>query len=294
MRLERDGEMPFFESASRSSLLAARVIFSEKAVSTFRNHTLSLVVSAFDGVALELGEGDEGHRPAIVDVGTLDPDLAVGGLLLDHLEDVLRARRPDWNHHDAADLELLQERRRNMVDAAGDDDLVERPRLFPAVVAVRLLGIDGAEFGIAALDETVITAARAIGERLDDLDRPHLIGKVREIGRLIAGAGADLEHLLAHLNLDRTGHAPHHARTGDGHTEPDIVIVDVVDDVAAVGLAELVARRQQKGALVAGLPDVTVADHVLEALEAGTQVSRILAAVLLHPADVGRDVIHGR
>ena len=62
------------------------------------------------------------------------------GALLDDLEDVLRARRTDRDHHDAADLELLQQRRRNVVDAAGDDDLVERGRLLPAVVAVGVLG----------------------------------------------------------------------------------------------------------------------------------------------------------
>jgi hypothetical protein len=31
-------------------------------------------------------------------------------------------RRPDRDHHDAASLELLQQRRGNGVDAAGDDD----------------------------------------------------------------------------------------------------------------------------------------------------------------------------
>ena len=44
--------------------------------------------------------------------------------------------------------------------------------------------------------------AGAFGERLDDLDRVDVVGQVREIGRLVAGAGADLEHLLALLGVD--------------------------------------------------------------------------------------------
>ena len=39
-------------------------------------------------------------------------------------------------------LELLQQRRRDVVDAAGDDDLVERRRFRPAVIAVGVLGRD--------------------------------------------------------------------------------------------------------------------------------------------------------
>src|SRR5262245_11098157 len=234
---------------------------------------------ALDDVALELGEGHEGDRPAVVDVGALDGDLAAGGDVLDHLEDVLRPRRPDRDDHDAAALELLQQGGRNMVDAAGDDDLVERGGVLPAVIAVRVLGVDRLVFGVAALDQRVVEAARALGQRLDDLDRPYLVGEVREIGRLIAGAGADLEHLLAHLDVDGAGHAPHHARPGDGHAETDIVVVDVVDDSAGFRPAELLARRHQEGALVARLPQVDVADHVLKAVEAGAQVARSLPAV---------------
>jgi hypothetical protein len=37
---------------------------------------------------------------------------------------MLRAGRADRNHHDAVRLHLLQKWRRDMVDGAGDDDLV--------------------------------------------------------------------------------------------------------------------------------------------------------------------------
>jgi len=56
-----------------------------------------------------------------------------------------------------------------MIDAAGDDDLVERGLLLPAVVAVRILGRDRLVLGVAALDERVVEAAGALGQRLDDL-----------------------------------------------------------------------------------------------------------------------------
>src|SRR5262249_42922969 len=76
--------------------------------------------------------------------------------------------------------------------------------------------------------------------------------------------------------------------------EADAVVVDVVDDAAVAGHAELVARGEQECPLVARLPEVDVADHVQEALEAWPQVSRVLAAVLNHPADVWHRTVYGR
>src|SRR5437879_5066681 len=137
----------------------------------------ALVVRSLDGVALQLGEGDEGHRHASVDVGALDRDLAAR-LLLDDLEDVLRTRRPDRDHHDAAGLELLQQRRGDVVDAAGDDDLVEGARLLPAVIAVGLLAVDRLELGVAERNEGVVKGAGALGLRLDVLDGPPLVSEV--------------------------------------------------------------------------------------------------------------------
>src|SRR5262245_43848952 len=87
---------------------------------------LTLHVIAFDRVAVQLVERHERHEPTVVDIGTLDRDLAAGAGLLDHFEDTLGARRADRDHHDAAGFELLKQGRRNVIDAAGDDDLVER------------------------------------------------------------------------------------------------------------------------------------------------------------------------
>ena len=69
-----------------------------------------------------------------------------------------------------------------MVDAASDDDLVERRFFLPAVIAVGVLAGDRLIFRIAARDEGIVAATRSRRQRLDDLDRPDLVGQVREIG----------------------------------------------------------------------------------------------------------------
>ncbi len=53
----------------------------------------------------------------------------------------------------------------------------------------------------AAVARGVERCARAVGERGDSLERVHLGGELREHCRLIAGAGADVEHLLAAAQL---------------------------------------------------------------------------------------------
>src|ERR1700749_2029153 len=155
-----------------------------------------VVVRADDLVAFKLREGNEWDDPAAVDVGSSDGHLAVRSLVLDHLQDALRSRRSHWNDHDSAGLQLLQQWRRNMVNAAGDDDLVERRRLFPSIVAVGGLALDSLKLLVAVLDELVVDRPRAVGERLDDLDGVDLVGQMREVRRLVARAGANLEHLL--------------------------------------------------------------------------------------------------
>src|SRR5215469_2110929 len=70
-------------------------------------------------------EGHEGDRRAMIDVRAGDGDRPVRHLLLDDLQHMLGAGRPDGNHDDAIGLQLLKQRRGYMVDGAGDDDLVE-------------------------------------------------------------------------------------------------------------------------------------------------------------------------
>src|SRR4029453_14407053 len=106
----------------------------------------------------------------------------------------------------AAGLELLQGRRRRVVGAAGDDDLVEGRGLFPAVVAVGRLALDVLELGVALLDQLVVETAGARRQGRDDLDRVGVLGQVGDVGRLHARPGADLQHLLAALDVDDVGH----------------------------------------------------------------------------------------
>ncbi len=84
----------------------------------------------------------------------------------------------------------------------------------------------------------------------------------REIGeqrRLKAGAGADLEHLVAWANLERAGHAAHRAGRRDGDAEADVEIMPDIGVLFVIGQAELLARRHQEGALVGWRPEVVEA-----------------------------------
>ena len=223
-------------------------------------------------------------------------DRAVGALRLGDLEHALRARRADRDHHQAARLQLLQQRRRHVVDAAGHDDLVEGRGLFPAVVAVGRLGLDVLELGVALLDQLVVEAAGAGRQRRDDLDRVGVLGQVGDVGRLHARAGADLQHLLAALDVDHVGHAALDVRARHGDAVADVeegVLVGALVD-RRIDRREFLARRQQEGADGGLAPDVLVPDQGLEAVPALAEEHRILAAGLA-PGDevlarVGRRV----
>ena len=60
------------------------------------------------------------------------------------------------------------------------------------------------------------SALAAIAERLDDLDRVDLFAERAEHGRLIAAAGADLEHLVGRLRIELLGHVGDDERRRDG------------------------------------------------------------------------------
>jgi hypothetical protein len=49
-----------------------------------------------------------------------------GTLILHHAKNALSAKRANRYYYDAAGLQLLQQGRRNVVDAAGHDDLVDQ------------------------------------------------------------------------------------------------------------------------------------------------------------------------
>ena len=98
-------------------------------------------MSALDRLTVELGKRDE-RDDLVVHVRAHNPDGTVGALLFDHLQNDVLTRRADRNHHDSVRAQLAEQRRRNVIDAAGNDNLVERCGLFPAVIAVGILSID--------------------------------------------------------------------------------------------------------------------------------------------------------
>src|SRR5436190_348495 len=117
---------------------------------------LLAAVRSPDRTAFELGERYPGEPAAIVDVRARHVDRAVLDLPLCDLEHMLSARRTDRNEHDAVGLELLHQGWWDVVDAAGDDDPIERCLRFPPVIAVGISGGDGLVFRVAALDEPVV------------------------------------------------------------------------------------------------------------------------------------------
>src|SRR5262245_39983810 len=248
-----------------------------------RDAASPLVVRPLDGVAVEFGERHEGNNPTAVDVHACDLYGPVGLLLLDDLEQTLGARGPNGDHHDAPQSQLLQQRRRNVVYAAGDDDLVERGRLRPAVVPVGMARGNPLIFAVPALDQPIQHTARALRERFDDLDAPHLVREIGKIRGLVARSGADLEDLLAKFDVERGRHAADNVRAGDRHAEADVEEGVVVGASLVAFEGELLARGHEKGALVALIEHVTVDKQHLIAAETLRQEMRILASVPHHP-----------
>ena len=174
-----------------------------------------------------------------------------------------------------------------MIDAAGDDDLVEGRRLFPAIIAVATSRRDRRIFAIALADEPVIEAARARRERRNDFNRPEPVGQVAQQGRLVAGAGSDFEHFVAGTNIDRARHAAHGSGRRDADAEADVEIMSDVGLRAILRQHEFLARRHEKGALVGAGPEIVESKELLITVEALIKEGRILAAVRPHPGDEG-------
>ena len=108
--------------------------------------------------------------------------------------------RADRNHQPAADLQLLLERLRNLRPAGGHDNGIVRSMLGPpsGAVAMQDMDIVVAEFGQFCRG--------LVRELAETLDRVHIGGDFREHCGSVAGAGADLENLLASLQHQGFGH----------------------------------------------------------------------------------------
>ena len=151
--------------------------------------------------------------------------------------------------------------------------------LLPAVVAVGVPGPDRAVFAVAVGDQAVVERAGALSERRDDLDRPDVRREVRQIGGLVARAGADLENLVGPPDGERIRHAGDRVRAGNGDAEADVEVMPFIGAVDVLRRHEFFARGQEIGADVGVVPDVVVGDDLLEAVPALAKKARVLAAV---------------
>jgi len=98
-------------------------------------------------------------------------------------------------------------------------------------------------------------------------------------------AGADFEHLVA-VHLDRAGHPAHRAGRSDGDPEADVEIVSDIGVLAILGQAELLARREEEGALVGRRPEIVEAEQHLIAVPAPLKIFGLLGrAIGRHPGD---------
>ena len=114
--------------------------------------------------------------------------------------EVLLTGLADRDDHAAAIPELVDQRLRNVIRGAGDDDRVEGRGFQPALVAIAVPYPD------VAVAESGEIARRLPGQRFNDLDAVHLAHQARQDRRLIARSGTDLKHPIARLRLQFLGH----------------------------------------------------------------------------------------
>ena len=123
---------------------------------------------------------------------------AGGGLLQD--DELLVVAEPDGEDDPSTELELLDERGGNLARRRGQKDRVERRLFGPAPIAVAGANRD---VGVAELAKPRL---RPLGERQDDLDRVDPGGEAGEDRRVVARAGADLEHPVAGREAELLAH----------------------------------------------------------------------------------------
>jgi hypothetical protein len=211
---------------------------------------------------------EERHEADIGDV------LGLEVVLIDarDADELLGARvGADRDHHAAADLELLLQRSRNLGAASRHDDSVVGRVLGPAQRAV---GVQHVHVVVAEIGKFL----RRLGRELADaLDREDLAGDAGEDRGGIAGAGADLEHLLAARKPKCLGHERNDVWLRDRLRLADRQRRVLVGVLAQVRGQECLARNRVHGL-----------DHERRAHTAGGDV------MLDHVAALLRIIGHGR
>ena len=181
-----------------------------------------------------------------------------------------------------------------MVDPRRHDDLVEGRMFRPAEIAVGGLPADTAVFDIFGLGQARVDPVRRLGERRNDLHRIDVRREVAEHRRLIAGAGADFEHLVARDDIQLRSHAPDDVRPGYRYTAADIEEGMGVGPRRAAAAGKLLARGRQEGALFLVPPQIVILDHGPVAVPLRAQESRLVAPGLLHEGGKGGKVVQRR
>ena len=146
------------------------------------------------GPALLPDQGHEGHGAIIL---LLEAVFASAT----NAHQRLKAEGPDRDDQPTAHRKLLLQRLGNLRAAGGDNDGLERCLLGQALGAV---GDDDLGIGVA---QPFQPDAGEFGEFLVALDGEHFVGHAAHHRRGVAGASADLEHLVAGLDLGELEHA---------------------------------------------------------------------------------------
>jgi hypothetical protein len=173
----------------------------------------------------------------------------------------LRVGVADRHHQASAPRQLVEQRRRRLRPAGGDQDRVERRPLGPAQRAVAGAHLDGG--GAVRLEPP----ARQCGQRGVPLDRADFAGDAREHGGGVARAGADLEHAVAGADPRRLDHARDDVRLRDRLPVRDRQRRVLVGEFAHPGLEERLARhlahRREHARVAHAAPHELALDHAL-------------------------------
>ena len=175
--------------------------------------------------------------------------------ILDELE-VLRGARPDGNDQSSAVAELVEERRRDLGRAGGDDDGVVGSVREEALTTIP------EEDGHVAVAEPGEDVSGMVDERGMALDGEDVIDEFGEQRALISGAGADFEDAVFGTEGERLEHECDDEGLGDGLALCDRERRIVVGLGAKLRSDELVAGHAQHGVEDALVANAAVAEEV--------------------------------
>src|ERR1700722_7072614 len=108
---------------------------------------------------------------------------------------------------------------------------------------------------------------------------------MRKVSRLVAGAGADLQHLFPLLGIDVRSHAANDVGAGNRDAVADVEKGVVIGAGEILLQDEFLARSQKERAFVAIIGEVLIADHCAEAIKSLAEKFRLLSPLRHAPRD---------